>query len=234
MSVLPCSALPFRVLLPAVLIALASVPQTVAESPHDVVSVAASNPVLHGLEVKTELDEKRRWINFRGPKLYSSPRDKSQADDARPSYLNWYSIRKPDSEAVKTIQLRDTYSGSQSFGVRLGQPAFYLIPAQTVADGPPAEVPESLDHFIAFEIVDVDSLALPEPTPGKPAFVCVPAEEWHHEEHVPIKSASSFLMVYAVEASSVDGRVTTIDSFGLNQLTVTSKEFVAVAASRVR
>ncbi|WP_182868419.1 DUF7450 family protein [Rhodopirellula sp. JC639] len=234
MFALPCSALPFRVLLPVVLVALAMVPRSVAESPHDVVSVKASNPVLHGLEVKTELDEKRRWINFRGPKLYSSPRDMDQADNGRPSYLNWYSIRKPDPESGKTIQLRDVYSGSQSFSVRLGQPVFYLIPAQTVADGPPAEVPESLGHFIAFEIIDVDSLALPEPTPGKPALVCVPAEEWHHEEHVPIKSASSYLMVYAVEASAVDGSVTTIDSFGLNQLAVEILEFVYVTARRGR
>ncbi|MCS7470685.1 hypothetical protein NZK35_28875 [Stieleria sp. ICT_E10.1] len=207
-----------------ILVCLAMMSRGDAASPHDVVSVTASNPVLHGLEVKTALDAERRWINFRGPKFYSAPQDVSQ--DGTPSYLNWYEIRKPPTEAVRTMKLSDAYSGSQSFSVMLGQPAFYLIPTQTIKDGPPAEVSESLDHFIAFRIANVDSLALPEPTPGKPAFVCLPAQQWHHEEHVAIKSPSKVLMVYEVEAKVSEGKVTTIDPFGLNSLKTGQKTFV--------
>ncbi|QDV46699.1 hypothetical protein Enr13x_66080 [Stieleria neptunia] len=116
----------------------------------------------------------------------------------------------------------------------LGQPAFYLIPAQTIQDGPPADVPESLDHFIAFRIANVDSVALPEPTPGKPVMVCVPAQQWHHEEHVAIKSAATVLMVYEVEAKASEGKVTTIDPLGLNGLTTGQKTSVYVEGELVQ
>ncbi|WP_372894695.1 hypothetical protein, partial [Stieleria sp.] len=131
-----------RTLFPAViLVSLAMMTRGDAASPHDVVAVTASNPVLHGLELKTSLDAERRWVNFRGPKFYSAPRDPAQGET--PSYLNWYEIRKPPTEAVKTIELSDAYSGSETFSVGLGQPAFYLIPAQTIQDGPPADIPDS-------------------------------------------------------------------------------------------
>ncbi|MDV6034296.1 MAG: hypothetical protein F9B45_30215 [Phycisphaera sp. RhM] len=214
-----------RTLFPAVItVALAMLSRGDAASPHDVVSVTASNPVLHGLEAQTSLDAERRWINFRGPKFYSAPRDLTQINT--PSYLNWYEIRKPPTEAVKTIEISDAYSGSESFSVMLGLPAFYLIPAQTIQDGPPADIPESLNHFIAFRIANVDSLALPQPQPGKPAFVCLPAQQWHHEEHVAIKSAETVLMVYEVGSKVSEGKVTTIDPFGLNVLKTGQKTYV--------
>lgn len=201
-----------------------------AESPHSVVSVKASNPLLHGLEVKTPLDSERRWVSLRGPQLYSSPDVVTK--DVLPSYLTWYEIRKPKSEPVKKIVLTDEFSAQQSFSVMLGAPAFYLIPAQTIQDGPPNDIPEELNHFIAFRIANVDSVTMPEPTPGKPAFVCVPAEEWHHADHVPIKTAKKLFMVYEVESQPSEGKVTTIDQFGLNGLTTGTKQFVYVPAER--
>lgn len=202
-----------------------------AASPHSVVSVNASNPVLHGLEVKTTVDTDRRWINFRGPQLYSSPDQKDPSGP--PSYLNWYAIRKPAPEPIKTIRLSDQYSGQQSFTVSLQSPAFYLLPAQTITNGPPDEIPDTLDHYLAFRIADVDSLALPEPTPGKPAYVCLPAQQWHHAEHVEIKSENDLLMVYEIEPATANAKVTTIDPFGLNTLTAGEKRFVYVSARRV-
>ncbi|QDV46704.1 hypothetical protein Enr13x_66130 [Stieleria neptunia] len=101
-----------------VLVCVAMMTRGDATSPHDVVAVTASNPVLHGLEVKTSLDAERRWVNFRGPKFYSAPQEAVQ--DETPSYLNWYEIRKPEPEAVKRLEVRDAYSGSESFAVMLG------------------------------------------------------------------------------------------------------------------
>ncbi|PAY16974.1 hypothetical protein CKO51_24130 [Rhodopirellula sp. SM50] len=221
------------IVVPAVvLVCLAMMSRGDAASPHDVVAVTASNPVLHGLELKTPLDAERRWVNFRGPKFYSAPQEAVQ--DETPSYLNWYEIRKPEPEAVKRLEVRDAYSGSETFSVMLGPPAFYLIPAQTIQDGPPADIPESLNHFLAFRIANVDSLALPEPTPGKPAFVCLPVQQWHHEEHVPIKSAATVLMVYEVKAKASEGKVTTIDPFGLNGLETGQKTYVYVEGKRIQ
>ena len=199
-----------------------------ADSPHSVVSVKASNPVLHGLEVKTPLDDERRWVSLRGPSLYSAP-GRSEKESA-PTYLTWYQIRKPKPEPVKEIVLGDTFSGTKSFSLTLGAPAYYLIPAQSIKDGPPTDIPENLNHFIAFRIIDVDSVELPEPTPGKPAFVCVPAEEWHHADHSPIKSEKTWFMVYETQAQPAAAKVTTIDQFGLNALTIDEKQFVYVPA----
>ena len=114
----------------------------------------------------------------------------------------------------------------------LSQPAYYLIPAQTVKDGPPKSIPADLDLFIAFRIADVDSVALPEPTPGRPAFVCLPAEQWHHAEHLAIKSNSRLLMVYEVEEAESGAKVTTIDQFGLNAMAVGKERYVYVHAKR--
>jgi len=197
---------------------------------HSVISVKASNPILHGLEVKTPLDADRRWVSLRGPQFYSSPEKPNENE--LPSYLNWYEIRKPKPEAGKNLKLTDEFSGRQSFDVVLGGPAFYLMPAQTIKDGPPSDTPEGLNHFIAFRIENVDSVTLPEPTPGKPAFVCVPAEEWHHADHFPIKAASTLLMVYEAASKRLDAKVTTIDQFGLNGLTTEAKRFVYVRATR--
>ncbi|WP_372895776.1 hypothetical protein, partial [Stieleria sp.] len=109
---------------------------------------------------------------------------------------------------------------------------------------PPADIPDSLNHFIAFRIANVDSLALPQPppgsqpppgnqpTPGKPAFVCLPVQQWHHEEHVAIKSAATVLMVYEVEAKASEGKVTTIDPFGLNVLKTGQNTYVYVEGKR--
>ena len=93
-------------------------------------------------------------------------------------------------------------------------------------------MPDSLGLFVAFRIANVDSVALPEPTPGKPAMVCLPAEQWHHEAHLPIKSAADLLMVYELEPTASSEKATTIDQFGLNGLTAEEKRYVYVKARR--
>lgn len=184
----------------------------------------ASNAVIHGLEVKADLDTDRRWVTLRGPKLFSLPTRKTP----EPAFLNWYAIRKPQPEANKTIRLTDAFSGKEAFTVSAATPAFFVMPAQRLIDGPPADVPESLNHFLAFEIADPESLALPEPVPGKPRYVCVPAEEWHHEEHFPIKDPTACLMVYEADSESDIERVSTIDQFGINKLDVKRPGWICV------
>lgn len=205
--------------------------QSRAQSPHTVVAVKASNPLLHGFEVKTALDDGRRWVSIRGPQLYSSP--DALKPGVLPSYLTWYEIRKPGTEPVRKIVVADEFSGEQSFELQLAEPAFYLMAAQSIKDGPPQEVPANLNNFVAFRIVNVDSVALPEPTPGKPVFVCMPAEQWHHAEHLAIKDPRSLLMVYAVDEQASGTKATTIDQFGLNGMTFGKKQYAYVAAKRI-
>lgn len=186
-------------------------------------------PVFHGLEIKASSDSEKRWASLKGPKFYSAPIRETPGE--LPSYLSWYEIRKPKAETPRSITLRDSFSGEQSFTVTLGDPAFFAMPVQTLGDGAPKQIPETLDHFIAFKIINPESVELPEPTPGKPAYVCIPAEEWHHAEHFPIKRPGTLLMVYALETSPANSKTTIIDQFGLNKLTMQSKDMVYVPAT---
>ncbi|MEL6106457.1 MAG: hypothetical protein AAFU85_10485 [Planctomycetota bacterium] len=183
---------------------------------------SSNNPVFHGLEIQATGDTERRWVNLRGPAFVSIPMKESP----EPAFLTWYTIRKPKSETPKRIKLRDAYSGDREFTVSTSAPAFFLMPAQRLGDGPPAEVPESLNHFIAFEIADPESLALPEPTPGRPRYICLPAEEWHHEEHFPVKDSTACLMVYEAPEADDSPRVSVIDQFGLNKLSTAKKRLI--------
>ena len=189
----------------------------------------SSNPVFHGLEVQAGIDKERRWVSLRGPKLVSMP-DK---ETDQPVFLNWYAIRKPESEPTKMLTIKDGFSGEQQFRVSAGAPAFFVMPSQRLANGPPAGVPETLNLFIAFEIADPESLELPEPVPGKPRYLCLPAEEWHHEEHFEIKDKTACLMVYESVGSMGMPRMTTIDQFGLNKLTVSEPKWICVPARLV-
>ena len=202
-----------------------------AASPHDVFSVTPSNPVFHGLEVKTAIDAKRRWVSLRGPQFYSAPA--AITADALPDFLTWYQVRKPDPEPARSIQLTDEFSGEQVFSVTLAGPAFYLIPAQSIRSGPPQEIPPTLNRFLAFQIQQLDPAAPIDALPGKPAFVCLPAEEWHHDDHYPIKTDAKLLMVYETKPQTVDPEATVIDSFGLNRLTIGGQRFLYVTAKRI-
>ncbi len=195
---------------------------------HSVVSVQASNRVLHGLQVKSSVDEERGWANLKGPEFYSFPDNVS--DNETPGYLTWYELRKPAPEGPKALKLTDAYSDGNPLSIALGQPAFFLMPSQTVVSGPPSEIPATLNHFKLYRIANLAALKVSEKAPGRLAYVGVPAEEWHHSEHYPIKSPKTFLMVYEWDAEVVDGNVTTIDQFGLNSLTKSSKRYVYVLA----
>lgn len=217
---------------------------SVAEDPvtsnvetHEIFSAVPSNGVFHGLEVKGSIDDEKRWVSLKGPQFYSAPT--KTVEGILPSYLTWYEIRKPKPEPPRTVTIKDSYSGNDSFSVTLGAPAFFAMPAQTLGDGAPAQIPESLDLFIAFKINNVDSVELPNPTPGKPLYVCVPAEEWHHADHFAIKKPENFLMVYELEASDpktadAETRTAIIDQFGLNPLAIKSKGMLYVPAKPVR
>lgn len=202
-----------------------------AAETHEIFAAQPSNAVFHGLEVKGSLDDEKRWVSLKGPKFYSAPAQTKEG--VLPSYLTWYEIRKPKPETSRSITLKDSFSGQTSFNVTLGDPAFFAMPAQTLGDGAPAEIPDNLNLYIAFKIRNADSVELPEPTPGKPIYVCVPAEEWHHADHFQIKAPEQFLMVYAIDAVDVSSKTTIIDQFGLNPLAIKSKDMVCVPATQV-
>lgn len=61
----------------------------------------------------------------------------------------------------------------------------------------------------------------------------MPAEEWHHAEHFPIKDAQSYLLVYELMPHDQQLTVNTIDQFGLNTLEVSRSKWLCVPAQLV-
>jgi hypothetical protein len=61
------------------------------------------------------------------------------------------------------------------------------------------------------------------------SFLCVPAAEWHHHEYFPIKNVSRCLVVYELQPQKVQAKVSTVDQFGLNQLTIDSLDRLVVS-----
>ena len=102
----------------------------------------------------------------------------------------------------------------------------------------PSEVPVGLDHYKAYRIVDAPALELEveikgsvgdgKRTVGRPVLLCVPAEEWHHEEYFPVTHPSGCFVVYELDASELSEQYSFIDQFGLNQLGASTSRWLCV------
>lgn len=179
------------------------------------IEIKASNPILHGLEIQSMVDEKRHYLMLSGPDCFSMP--KTATDQGPTSYLSWYRVRKPDWESKKEVSLATTDQDRvQAF--RLGKPRFFLMPAQLLATGRPQDVPERLNHFLVFETVTESD----QPT----SLIGVPAAEWHHDEQFPIKSKDSWLIITPETAgASEKDSLSMLDQFGLNKLSLGKQSY---------
>ena len=65
---------------------------------------------------------------------------------------------------------------------------------------------------------------------GKPLFVCLPTQEWHHDEHFPVSHPSDCLVVYELDELEHTESVSTIDQFGLNELRTKQSKWLCVRA----
>ena len=110
--------------------------------------------------------------------------------------------------------------------ITLGQPKYLLSPAQQITSGPPSKIPEWLGLFKAYEITSSEFSS--EVKFGKPVLLCVPTQQWHHEEHTPIPGKGRAFVVYASESRKADGRVSIIDQFGLNRLSTKSVRWLCL------
>lgn len=211
----------------------------VARTAFEIVSVEPSNFVLHGLETQSLVDGKRLWTRLRGPRYFSrSVTRPGQADEHPNDFAAWYEISQPIAPATKTVRVEHPWKSGEVITVKIGDPAFFLSPSRHLVSGPPVDIPADNNLMKAYAIegwmAELKTILL-ENTWGKRErklgnllFVCVPCEEWHHDEHLPIKDADRCLLVFDVPSQTLSRQETIIDQFGLNQLTVTASNWIGL------
>lgn len=185
--------------------------------------VKVSSLIVHGLSIQSMVDRERHYLTLQGPELFSNPLTVGKSTDPI-SYLTWYKVRKPGWKSDQEVTVA---VGDQKKTYRLGAPQFFLMPVQILTQGPPSPVPDLLNHFLVFETV--------EPESDQSVFVAVPAEEWHHDENFPIKSKDSWLVISKqTDDDKLVDSMSTLDQFGLNQLTPGQPKYRVQLATPVK
>jgi hypothetical protein len=128
--------------------------------------------------------------------------------------------------------------------IAIDSAAFLLSPTQRITTGSPSHVPDGLGHFVAYRIIDALQVEQPVQLSGcfgpkkriatRPTFLCVPVEQWHHEEHFKIKNPKDCQLVYEAKSDSISLSITSIDQFGLNELQAAASCWIAVPVRIVK
>ena len=158
------------------------------------------------------------------------------------AYLNWYEIAQPPKEPRRTVVVRDPLRGNDAHSITIGSSAFLLSPAQRITTGSPSPIPGGLNYFKAYRILDaplvrqmvklMGSLGPEDRTATRAILLCVPIEQWHHDEHVRVKDSQDCLIVYELLPQKHSLSISTIDQFGLNELDAQSSNWLCVRVTR--
>lgn len=211
-----------------------------AHNPVDYLEVFAAKagaPVEHDVELACEGLFERRTLDLAGPTHFSA----SVGCSGKPApksgvFIHWYAIAgtpdQADSQKVKTL---DFLRNSKNLSLEIDTtPKFFLSATQLLSSGEPAPAPEGLDHYLAFAVKDAPSLekevaitgglnaSQKKRELGKPRYICLPAHEWHHDEEFPVSHRLTCFVAYEMdkENGSKASKASTLDQFGLNQLTL--------------
>lgn len=211
----------------------------------EVLTVNASRVIKHEVDLKGPFDQDRVERLLVGPELFSHEIgfDNVGLQQAK-AYLNWFKIAKPAKEPKRIVTIRDALQTNGTRQLTIKALVYLLSPAQRLTSGSPSPIPDNLNHFLAYEIADApetkQQLKLggafgPENrTSIRAVFLCVPAEQWHHDEHAKIKNAKRCLVVYELFPQKHATTVNTIDQFGLNKLETVSSNWLGVDAVIVK
>jgi hypothetical protein len=208
----------------------------------EVVTVTPSRVIEHEVELKGPFDDSVIETQVIGPQLFSHAVGIEDGDARQQkAYLNWYKIAEHAKEPQRTLSIRSSLPGNQPQKITIENAAFLLSPTQRVTNGPPTPISETLGYFKAYKIVNAlrsiekvqlrDSFARQHRQLTQPAFLCVPVSHWHHAQHSPVKNQEGCLIVYELLPEEISLHLTTIDQFGLNKLTATSSQWLAVHAT---
>lgn len=201
-----------------------------------------SNLIEHGIEIKGIFDDKKSMIDLKGPYYFSAAVGcMGRQAEKQKAYLAWYKIVRPKQEAPRKVACIDLIRGGESTPLTIGEAEFFVSPAQRITTGAPSEIPNGLDHFKAYRILNAParemdvtltgSLGPAKRRIGKPAFLCIAAEEWHHDEFFPATHRRTGFVVYELEPQPQKAKITLIDQFGLNQVATETSCWLAVTAT---
>lgn len=201
----------------------------------EVFAASAGVPVEHDVDLACEGFFERKSISLVGPTHFSASVGCSGKSAPKQGvFMHWYQIASEESSVgTKELKTLDFLRNSKNLKLEIATtPSFLLSPSQLLGSGEPAPVPDGLDHFLAFEVRTELSLdkeveitggltsSKSSRKLGKAKYICVPAHEWHHDEEFEVTHRLTCLVAYSIgQSSGEESKVSTLDQFGLNQLT---------------
>lgn len=166
--------------------------------------VAADAPIDHAVTIRGPFDDAHRKVQLAGPAGVAAAGD-------GPCHAV-YAVAAPNAAPE-----REAMVGPAAVPVRLGSPAFLLVPARRLrAGGPASDAPAGV--YEARPIIDPPDSIDGAPA-GRPTHLCMPVDYRHHFEHEPVANADRGLLVCAPrEADRSDRPIHAADDFGLHRL----------------
>ncbi|TWU56262.1 DUF7450 family protein [Rubripirellula reticaptiva] len=204
----------------------------------EVFSVHAALPVDHDVDLKTAVDQARRESKVTGPTYFAhSTAAMGRSSGETPAFTNWYAIVDPVDQPRRSVSVLDLVRGSKEKMLTLGKAEFLLCPSQSITTGAPAPIPDGLDFYKAYRVVDGPKVSMAvsvggsgssQRQLGKPLYVCIATQQWHHEATVTPSHPRDCFVVYELDEVKAESTVSTIDQFGLNELRRTKSVWLCV------
>ena len=198
------------------------------ESSRAIYDCGVSNFVMHAVQIQSPMDDAPEFVRLRGPRHVVAPEsamagsgsEKAGGKAVLPDlvsgpaeYFSVYEIGSPRQRESRSASIE--FDG-KPIRVTIGNAVALWMPAQAIRNGPASDLPETATFRLVFEIESHDDAI------GEKARLAVPCQYWHHEENTPIANQTAFLLRGVQNPSAVE-KLTIIDGFGLNELTVTGQ-----------
>ena len=211
----------------------------------EVVRVKPAQVIEHGVETRSRFDSRKKESKLEGPKYFSRGVGAMKRAVKSPrAYMNWFTIKNPTQQPKRQVDVLDMVRGGNSKQLQIGSAAFLISPSQQLTSGAPDEIPEGLDIYKAYEIhdgssvdlkLDIDgSLGKGKVSVGKPIYLCMSSEEWHHDETFSVTHPNDCFVVYEIEEQPAVSTFNTIDQFGINELKGSTLRWICVRAAFLR
>ena len=208
----------------------------------EVLPCVPATMIEHDVELKSSIDDSRHKIELAGPTHFSNAVGcMNRSAKGQKAHLTWYKIANSVEGRTREVSVVDLVNGSNSIPLKVGRAEYFLSPAQRITTGPPAEVPDGLDRYTAYKILNpkmtnLDVVLSESIGPAKrnvrnPVFLCIATEEWHHEQHFDATHARDCFIAYELGKTKYVGTVNSMDQFGLHQMKAQGGGYLLVKAT---